>query len=55
MHPFSERKMRRWRGGSTVSEADCTVKSSAAARVAEGGGWRLVVKDDQRKLGRWAK
>jgi hypothetical protein len=43
--------MGRRRGGSTVSEADDTVKSDMTAGEAEGYGWHLEVKDDQRKLG----
>jgi hypothetical protein len=49
---ISEEKRGRRRGDSTVSEADDTVKNGAAAEEAEGGGWHLEVKDDQRKMGR---
>jgi hypothetical protein len=52
--PFSEGKRGRRRGGSTVPEADNTVKSSAAVGEAEGVGWCLEVENDQRKLGWWA-
>jgi hypothetical protein len=38
-----------------MPEGDDTTKGGAAAREAEGGGWRLEVDDDQRKLGRWAE
>jgi hypothetical protein len=38
-----------------VPEADDIVKSDAVVEEAEGGGWRLEVEDDQRKLGRWTK
>jgi hypothetical protein len=51
---FLGKKGRR-RGGSMVSETDDTMKSSMAIGEAEGGGWRLRVKDDQRKLGRWVE
>jgi hypothetical protein len=34
-----------------VSKTDDTMKSSAAAGEAEGIGWRLEIKDDQRKMG----
>jgi hypothetical protein len=37
----------RWGGG----EADDTVKSDMTPGEAEGYGWHLEVKDDQRKLG----
>jgi hypothetical protein len=37
-----------------VPAADDTTKSGTTARKAEGGGWRLEVEDDQRKLGRQA-
>jgi hypothetical protein len=48
---FSEGKMGRRRGSSTVLQEDDTAKSDAAARKPKGGGWRLEVGDDQRKLG----
>jgi hypothetical protein len=48
---FGWEEGRRW-GGSTVLEADNTVKSDAAA---ECDDWRLQVEDDQMKLGRWAE
>jgi hypothetical protein len=35
-----------------VPEADDTLKSDVAPEDVEGSGWRLEVKDDQRKLGR---
>jgi hypothetical protein len=35
--------------------ANNTMKSGAVTGVAEGDGWRLEVKDDQRKLGWWAE
>jgi hypothetical protein len=38
-----------------VPKADDATKSNAVAGEAEGGGWRLEVEDDQRKLGRWAE
>jgi hypothetical protein len=53
VQPFPEGKRRMRRGGSTVPEVDDIVKSSATAGEAEGGGWRLEVEYDQRKLGRW--
>jgi hypothetical protein len=52
---FSEGKMGRRRGVSTVLKADDTTKIGTAAGEAEGCGWHLEVEDDQRKLGRWAK
>jgi hypothetical protein len=52
---FSMGKRERRRGGSTVPEVDDIAKSGAAAREAEGGGWRLEVEDDQRKLGQWVE
>jgi hypothetical protein len=52
---FSEEKRGSRRGGSTVLEADDTVKSDAVAREAKGGGWRLEVEDKQRKLGQWVE
>jgi hypothetical protein len=45
----------RRRGGSTVPEADDTMKSGAEAGDAEGVDWRPKVEDNQRKLGQWAK
>jgi hypothetical protein len=51
VRPFSEGKRGRRRGGSTVLEAGDTTKSDAAPGEAKGNGWRLEVKDDQRKLG----
>jgi hypothetical protein len=53
--PFFVGKRGRRRDGSTVTEANNTVKSDVAVREAEGDGWRLEVEDDQRKLGRWAE
>jgi hypothetical protein len=50
-----EGKRGRRRGGSTVSETDHTMKSGSTVGEAEGGDLRLEVKDDQRKLGRWAE
>jgi hypothetical protein len=38
-----------------VPEADDTNKSGAAVGEAKGGGWRLGVKDDQKKFGRWTE
>jgi hypothetical protein len=38
-----------------MSEADDTAKSGTLAKEVEGGIWRLEVKDDQGKLGRWPK
>jgi subtilisin-like proprotein convertase family protein len=35
-----------------LPEADDTSKSGTTIGEANGGGWRLEVKDDQRKLGR---
>jgi hypothetical protein len=52
---FLEGKRERKRGSSTVPAANNTTKSGAATRVAEGCSWRLEVKNDQRKLGRWAE
>jgi hypothetical protein len=52
---FLKGEMGRRRGGSTVKEADDIAKSGVAAGEAEGGRWRQEVKDDQRKLGRWAE
>jgi hypothetical protein len=52
---FLEGKTGRRQGGSTVSEANDTVKSGAKPGEAEGCGWRLEVEDDQRKFGWWAK
>jgi subtilisin-like proprotein convertase family protein len=49
---FSVGKRGRRRGDSTITEADDTAKSGAAAGEAEGGSWHLDVEDDQRKLGR---
>jgi 1,4-dihydroxy-2-naphthoyl-CoA synthase len=61
------RKERRWGvvifGGEEGEEArwlHCAggrrhKKSGAVAGEAEGGSWRLEVKDDQRKLSRWAE
>jgi hypothetical protein len=37
-----------------VLEADDTAKSGMATGEAEGGGWCLEVKNDQRKLDRWS-
>jgi hypothetical protein len=51
---LSEGKWGRKRGGSTVLKADDKTKSGAVVREAKGGSWHLEVKDDQRKLGRWA-
>jgi hypothetical protein len=48
---FSEGNRGRRRGGSTVPEANDTMKSGTVAGEAEGGGWRRKVKDEQRKLG----
>jgi hypothetical protein len=48
---FSVGKRGRRRGGSTITEADDTAKSGAAAGEAEGGSWHLDVEYDQRKLG----
>jgi hypothetical protein len=45
----------RRRDGSTVSEADNTMKSGMMTREAEGGGGHLEVEDEQRKLDRWAE
>jgi hypothetical protein len=45
----------RRRGGSTMPEADDTVKSSATVGEAEGVDWCLEVENDQRKLGWWTK
>jgi hypothetical protein len=42
-------------GSSTVPEADNIAKSGVVAGEAKGGSWRLEVKDDQRKLGRWTE
>jgi hypothetical protein len=55
VRPFSKGKRGRRRGGSTVPEADDTMKSGAVAGEAKGVIWRLEVEDDQRKLGRWAE
>jgi hypothetical protein len=52
---FLEWKTGRRQGGSTVSEANDTVKSGATLGEAEGCGWCLEVEDDQRKFGWWAK
>jgi hypothetical protein len=38
-----------------VLKANNTKKSSAVAGEVEGGGWRVEVEDDQRKLSRWAE
>jgi hypothetical protein len=38
-----------------VSEVDDTTKSDVTIVEAKGGCSRLEVKDDQRKLGQWAK
>jgi hypothetical protein len=38
-----------------VPEADDTTKSGTKAMEDKGGSWRLEVKDDQRKLGRYSK
>jgi hypothetical protein len=47
---------RGWRrGDSTVPVVDDIVNSSTVAGETEGGGWRLEVEDDKRKLGRWAE
>jgi hypothetical protein len=51
VRPFSEGKRGMTRCGSTVLEAGDTTKSDAAPGEAKGNGWRLEVKDDQRKLG----
>jgi hypothetical protein len=55
VRPLSKGKTGRRRSGFTVPEADDIAKSSAVASEAEGCGWRLEVKDDQRKLGRWVE
>jgi hypothetical protein len=52
---FWRGKRGRRRGRSTVLKANNTKKSSAVAGEVEGGGWRVEVEDDQRKLSRWAE
>jgi hypothetical protein len=52
---FFEEKRERRRGSSMMPAANNTMKSGAVTGVAEGDGWRLEVKDDQRKLGWWAE
>jgi hypothetical protein len=36
-------------------KANDTTNSGVVAREVEGGGWRLEVEDDQKKLGQWVE
>jgi hypothetical protein len=55
VQPFLEGKRGRRRSGSTVPKVDDITKSGAIVGEGEGDDWRVEVKDDQRKLGRWVK
>jgi hypothetical protein len=38
-----------------MPRVDDTMMSGTVAGEAEGSGWHVEVKDDQRKLGRWTE